>query len=115
MNNLCIFAPIMLQIVFKDQELADLFEGKKVKLFQSNPQLVRQFVKVINKLKSAPKIEILYQINSLNYEALSGDKKGYSSVRINDQYRLIFEEIREEKEPFNVKVIAIEKISNHYS
>ena len=105
----------MLQVVFKDQELADLFEGKKVKLFRSNPQLVKQYVKVVNKLKSAPNIETLYQIGSLNYEALSGDKKGYSSVRINGQYRLIFEEIREEEEPFNVKVIAIEEISNHYS
>ena len=105
----------MLQVVFNDQELADLFEGKKVKIFRSNPQLVKQFIKVVNKLKSAPKIETLYQINSLNYEVLTSDKKGLSSVRINDQYRLIFEEIREEEEPFNVKVIAIEEISNHYS
>lgn len=106
-----------MEIEFKDSDLADLYEGKKVsnKLFRSSPQLVSQFVKVVGKLKNAPKIEDLYKINSLNYEALTGDRKGHSSVKINDQYRLIFEVIREDKEPFNVKLLAIEEVSNHYA
>ena len=32
------------------------------------------------------------KINSLNYEKLKGDKKGLSSVRVNDRYRIEFEE-----------------------
>ena len=106
-----------MEIEFKDQELADLYEGKKIKNknFKSNPQLVSQFVKVVGKLHSAIKIEDLYQIKSLQYEVLIGDRKGHSSVRINEKYRMIFEEIREENDPYEVKVIAIEEISNHYS
>lgn len=33
-------------------------------------------------LKRSANIEELYRINSLNYEALKGDKAGISSVRI---------------------------------
>lgn len=105
-----------MEITFNDQELADLYEGKKVKnnFFRSNPPLVKQFIKAVNWLRSANKIEQLYQINSLNYEKLSGDWAGYSSVRINSKYRLIFKEILSDKEPFDVLLIAIKEISNHY-
>lgn len=117
MNFIYSFDVLIMEIEFNNQELEDLYEGKKVKnkIFKSNPQLVSQFIKVVGKLYSAPQIEDLYQITSLNYEALSGDRKGQSSVRINEKYRLIFVEIREEKEPFGVKIILIEEITNHYS
>lgn len=105
-----------MEIIFNDAELADLYEGKKItnKLFRSNPQLVKQFIKVINWLRAVNKIEELYQINSLNYEKLVGDWKGYSSVRLNLKYRLIFKEIVSTEEPFEVLLIAIKEISNHY-
>lgn len=105
-----------MEILFNDAELADLYEGKKVtnKFYRSNPQLVKQFVKVINWLRAINKIEELYQINSLNYEKLQGDWKGYSSVRLNLKYRLIFKEIISNEEPFEVLLIAVKEISNHY-
>jgi toxin HigB-1 len=105
-----------MEIIFNDAELADLYEGKKStnKLFRSNQQLVKQFVKVINWLRAVKKIEELYQINSLNYEKLKGDWNGYSSVRINLKYRLIFKEIVSNEEPFEVLLIAVKEISNHY-
>ena len=55
----------------------------------------------------------LAKYNSLNYEHLTGDKQGLSSVRVNDQYRIEFEEEIE-----NGKTIAticnITELSNHY-
>jgi toxin HigB-1 len=109
-----------MEILFNDAELADLYEGKKVtnKFYRSNPQLVKQFIKVINWLrainKAINKIEELYQINSLNYEKLQSDWQGYSSVRLNLKYRLIFKEIISNEEPFEVLLIAVKEISNHY-
>jgi proteic killer suppression protein len=105
-----------MEILFNDAELADLYEGKKVtnKFYRSNPQLVKQFIKVINWLRAINKIEELYQINSLNYEKLQGDWQGYSSVRLNLKYRLIFKEIVSNEEPFEVLLIAVKEISNHY-
>ena len=105
-----------MEILFNDAELGDLYEGKKVtnKFYRSNPQLVKQFIKVINWLRHANKVEQLYQINSLNYEKLQGDWEGYSSVRLNKKYRLIFKEIVSHEEPFEVLLIAVKEISNHY-
>ena len=102
-----------MEIAFKTQLLADLYQNKKVseKQYKSNPNLVKSYIKTVNKLKSATKIEQLLQITSLNYEHLSGDRHGLCSVRINDQYRLIFEEIKENEE---INVLLLEEISKHY-
>jgi proteic killer suppression protein len=105
-----------MDIVFNHQLLADLYEGKKVndKQFRSNPTLIKQFIKTVNKLRAADKIEQLFQFAGLNYEKLKGDYKGYSSVRINGQYRLIFEEIANTEEPFEMVLLKLEEISKHY-
>ena len=42
-----------------------------------------------------------------------GDKKGLSSVRVNDQYRVEFEEIVEEDEVI-ATICNITDLSNHY-
>lgn len=101
---------------FNHQILADLYEGKKVvdKEFRSNPTLVKQYIKTINKLKAVQKVEQLFQFAGLNYEKLKGNMKGYSSVRINQQYRLIFEEVANDKEPFEIVLFKLEEISKHY-
>lgn len=100
-------------ITFKNKTLEDLYEGKKVtdKQFRSNPTLIKQYIKTVDKLKFATKIEQLYQLHSLNYEALSGNRKGQNSVRINDQFRLIFEE---QKDGDIVTVLDLIEISKHY-
>jgi proteic killer suppression protein len=105
-----------MEIKFNNQLLIDLYEGNKVndKEFRSNPTLIKQYVKTINKLKAASKIEQLFQFSGLNYEKLKGDRKGLSSVRVNLQYRLIFEEIKNDKEPFEVVLLEIEELSKHY-
>lgn len=106
----------VMNVSFSNQELADLYEGEKVsnKEFRSNPSLINQYIKTVNKLRSVEKVEHLYQYNSLNYEKLKGDRKGYSSVRINRQYRLVFVEIISKEAPFEVILFAIEEISKHY-
>lgn len=56
---------------------------------------------------------MLYRLNSLNYEVLRGDKKGISSVRINNKYRLEFT-VREIMGEQIVTVCNLLDISNHY-
>ena len=51
--------------------------------------------------------------NSLNYEKLKGDKEGLSSVRVNDQYRIEFEERTREGETI-ATICNITDLSNHY-
>jgi len=59
-------------------------------------------------------MEDLYLIKSLNYERLQGNKKGLSSVRINDQYRLEFREMINANSIIEVEICSLIDITNHY-
>jgi len=41
-------------------------------------------------LIGAKSFEVLYNIHSLNYEVLRGDKADISSIRVNNQFRIEF-------------------------
>lgn len=62
---------------------------------------------------SANTITDLFRFIVLNYEALHGDKKGVSSVRVNRKYRLEFT-VREEMGEQIITVCRLLDISNHY-
>ena len=65
-------------------------------------------------LISANRIEDIFPFRSLNYEVLSGDKKGISSIRVNSQYRIEFTVNKiEDKEPV-LTICNILELSNHY-
>ena len=106
-----------MNISFNNRLLIDLYEENKItdKQFRSNLNLVKQYIRTVNKLKSVEKVEQLFQYEGLHYEKLKGNFKGYSSVRINNQYRLIFEEVTGEEEPFQIILFKLEEIINHYS
>ena len=105
-----------MEIEFNNVELADLYEGKKVKnkMFKSNPALIKQFVKTIKLLIQAKKIEELLQLKSLNYEKLIHDRIGQSSVYINGQFRLIFIEKFDNSDPPKVVLLSIEEIVDYH-
>jgi toxin HigB-1 len=116
-NNLITFAIISsMEVSFNNKLLEDLYVGNKVtnKQFRGNPTLIKQYIKTVARLKSVDKIEQLFQYAGLNYEKLKGNLSKYSSVRINGQYRLIFEEIANTKEPFEIVLFQLEEISKHY-
>ena len=106
----------VMKVLFRKTYLADLYEGRKVndKRLKSNPMLVKQYIKTVARLEAASSLEQLYQIASLNFEALSGNYTGFYSVRINQQYRLIFSAVFTDDDPPEVSVLELEDISNHY-
>jgi proteic killer suppression protein len=52
--------------------------------------IIKRYVKVVNYLKAARRLEDLFLIKSLHYEKKKGDLNGVDAVWINDQYRLFF-------------------------
>ncbi len=104
-------------IKFDKEYLEELYDNgqSRDKKHRYQPQVVRGYVKCVKYLAQARRIEDLFLINSLNYEALSGDKKGVSSVRINSQYRLEFT-VGTEKDTGEtvVSVCTLIDITNHY-
>lgn len=57
-------------------------------------------------LRSAPDERTLRNWKSLHYEKLKGDREGQRSIRLNDQWRLIFE--LDESVPPKILVLEID-------
>ena len=73
-------------------------------------EIIKQFKKKVQLLTVITKTEQLRQFKGLNFEFLKGDRGKKCSVRLNKQYRLIFEQTSEKE----VSIILINEISKHY-
>lgn len=72
---------------FANRATADLFAGKRVARW-ANIELVA--TRKLQQLDSAVTLESLRTPPGNRLEALSGDRKGQHSLRINEQWRLCF-------------------------
>jgi len=77
------------------------------------PEIIRKYIFIIDLMISLPDTESLKKFNSLNYEKLKGNKAGLSSVRINNKYRIEFEENTIENQIY-ATICNIKELSNHY-
>ena len=103
-----------MEVYFDKKYLRDLYvTGTADKKHRFQPQIVRKYIRVIDLMMEQPDITALSRYNSLNYEKLQGDKAGLSSVRVNDQYRIEFEEHTKDGETV-ATICNITDLSNHY-
>jgi len=102
-----------MEVQFGNLKLERLFVTplKQFKGKQSFPvEVIKQFKKRIPLLMAITKLDDLRMFKGLNFEYLKGERKGECSIRLNDQYRLIFVPISENE----IKVILVTEISKHY-
>jgi len=85
---------------YRDKRTAAFANGKFVKAFQS---FSRQAEKRLEILDAAETMSDLAALPSNRLEALSGNRKGQFSIRINQQWRLCFEWA--DGGPENVKIV----------
>lgn len=90
-------------------------EKLQIKKNRFQKDIIRKYKSTIDKLRAADKIEDLYPIKSLNYEKLSGDKRGLESVRVSGKYRVEFISSMEGEVPNTITICEIVALSNHYS
>lgn len=104
-----------MEVKFEKQYLEDLYVKGKTddKKYRFQPVVVNGYLKCVKALVNVSKMEDLYTFHSLNYEKLKGDLQGFSSLRINDKYRLLFREITN-KETASVELCSLTDITNHY-
>lgn len=103
-----------MRITFDKEYLRELYEtGTSDKKHRFQPEIVRKYVKVINIMKNASRVEDLLPFASLNYKVLTGDKNGIESVRVNDKYRIEFVSVVLDTE-VKITVCNILELSNHY-
>ena len=96
---------------FQRDYLRDLYRsGKSDKKHRFQPQIVRKYIRVIDLMISEDNVQGLWKYNSLNYERLEGNKEGLSSVRVNDQYRIEFEEEFEDGKTIDELLAAVPSV-----
>lgn len=105
-----------MNITSEDIALLELYENGKTsdKKYKKLPMAaIKGYVKAVNKMRAATRIEDIMRDHGLNYERLRGNKKGLESVRCNDVWRLIFK-----SSPIDGSIIITEinliEISHHY-
>lgn len=102
-------------VTFDKKYLEDLYTKGKAddKKHRYQPQIVRGYQKAIKYLIMASRIEDLFPIKSLHFEALHGDKDGRFSIKANDQYRVEFT-VSKEQENTLITICNVLDLSNHY-
>lgn len=118
-QKLCLFLQHQnierMKVLFDKEYLGNLYEkgdsGDKKHRYQ--PQVVKKYKRVVDLMIDTPDVLSLAKYNSLHYEKLVGDKAGLSSVRVNDQYRIEFEELKQDNEVI-ATICNITELSNHY-
>ena len=73
---------------FKGKKTKQLFEGKRIPEFHA---FARQAGKCLRVLDAADTLEALMMLPSNRFKALSGNRHGQYSIRINDQWRICFQ------------------------
>jgi len=102
-------------VTFGQAYLQELYvKGKaKSKKYRFQPEIVSRYIRVVNLMKQQEHVLGLAKYGSLHYEKLHGDKEGKSSVRVNNQYRIEFEESVEAGKEI-ATICNITELSNHY-
>lgn len=95
-----------MRIVFADDGLA-LIETDEAGGTRLPVAVIKSARRKLTVLRAAIDDRSLRNWKSLHYEKLRGDREGQRSIRLNDQYRMVFE-LDEKTEPQTVTILAIE-------
>ena len=78
-------------ISFGDRATEDLYHGRQTKRVRRFPADIRQpALQKLDMLNAAHRLDDLAMPPGNRLESLRGDLKGYYSIRVNEQWRIIF-------------------------
>jgi proteic killer suppression protein len=76
---------------FGDTATTDLYHGRAThRVRRFSPTVKRLALRKLDILNAADRLDDLHEPPGNRLEALKGDLAGYHSIRVNDQWRLIF-------------------------
>ena len=87
---------------FRDKRTRDFSAGNYVKAFSGFARSARL---KLDRLEAATSLRDLAVLPGNRFEALSGDRKGQYSIRINDQWRICFDWPDRSPGPSNVEIV----------
>ncbi len=94
-----------MEVVFADAALA-LVESDAAGETKLPVAIIKAARRKLTLIRAAPDDRSLRNWKSLHYEKLKGDREGQRSVRLNDQYRMVFS--LSASEPVTATILAIE-------
>ncbi len=102
-------------VTFEKEYLQELYVRGRTsdKKHRFQRDVIARYIKVVNTMKNVTNVLDLARLNGLHYEHLRGNKNGYSSVRVNDKYRIEFIEKTVNNQTI-ATVCNITELSNHY-
>lgn len=107
-----------MNVGFKTKALERLFSnpldsiGGKQKF---SKEVIKQYKKKVIILMTLSGLDELQQYKGLRFEYLMGDLKGFCSIRLNKQFRLLFKIVeKEQRIEITIEELLITKISKHY-
>ncbi len=78
-------------VSFKDNATADLYHGRETKRVRRfPPNIKRVALRKLDILNAAHKLEDLREPPGNRLKALRGEFVGYHSIRVNNQWRIVF-------------------------
>jgi toxin HigB-1 len=89
-------------VSYRDKRTAQFALGKRLKAFSGIDRPARL---KLDRLEAAITLTDLAALPGNRFEALSGDRKGQYSIRINDQWRICFEWPDKSPGPTNVEIV----------
>jgi proteic killer suppression protein len=95
-----------MEIVFADESLA-LIETDEAGTTRLPVSVIKSARRKLTVLRAALDDRSLRNWKSLHYEKLKGGRGSQRSIRLNDQYRMVFE-IDEETDPQTITILSIE-------
>ena len=95
-----------MEVEFADEALA-LIETDRAGETRLSVAIIKSARRKLTILRAAPDDRTLRNWKSLHYEKLRGKRHGQRSIRLNDQYRLVFT-LDNETTPPTVTVMSIE-------
>jgi proteic killer suppression protein len=89
-------------VSYRDRRTRQFAAGKRIKAFSG---IERSAWLRLDRLEAAASLGDLAALPGNRFEALSGDRKGQYSIRINDQWRICFEWPGGSAGPVNVEIV----------
>jgi proteic killer suppression protein len=86
----------------RDKLTRDFAAGRRIKKFSGFERAARM---KMDRMEAATTVSDLAALPGNRFEALKGDRKGQYSIRIKDQWRIVFEWPEGRKGPHNVEIV----------
>ncbi len=104
-----------MEVIFSDEKLRLLYqEGKERGKPVFGEAVVKSYIKKIDILASVNNSRELTSFKSLHFESLRKEYKGFNSIRVNDQYRIVFKILKHRGGFETIEVAEIHELTDYH-